>query len=452
MTHRHGVGRREFLQMGAAAGMVAGLGRFSTLSAATDYKALVCVFLAGGNDGHNMVVPLGGPEYAAYQTARGGLALSASQLPPIGDPVQGAFGFHYAMPELAGIYNAGDLAVVSNVGVLVQPTLFHDLNNPAFPLPSQLRSHSDQVAEVQSGFQNPGAPSGWGGRLLDAVQAQNASTSFPVSIAMNSPALFCAGGTVSGVNLRPGNALDQNALGIYPPEAAAARLAALQQIVGTDAGNTLVNAANATMGTAITLNPLLRQAQKKVTFQKAFPQSGLGKQLEEVARIINLRNQLGVGRQVFFCTLGGFDTHAGQDYQQMALLIELSQALEAFYLATSQLGVLNDVTTFTLSDFGRTLQPSGTGSDHGWGNHQLVMGGAVQGARIYGRFPKATNYANLNATADDYADNRGTLLPNIGLSQYGATLASWFGADDGQLEGICPGLKDFSPRNLGFLG
>ena len=452
MTHRHGRSRREFLQLGAAAGMVAGLGRYSALSAASDYKAVVCVFLLGGNDGHNMVVPLGGPEYAAYQAARGGLALAAGQLPPIGDPVQGQFGFHYAMPEVAALYNQGRLGVVSNVGMLVEPTSYFDLSNPAHPLPSQLRSHSDQVAEMMSGVPDTSGANGWGGRMLDALQTANAGTSFPVSIAMNSPALFCAGKFVQGASVRPGNAMDQTFLGIYPPGAAAARQTALQQVVAADSGNHLINAANASMGTALALNPMLRQAAATVQFTKKFPQTTLGRQLEEVARIIKLRGQLGVSRQVFYCSLGGFDTHGGQSYQQMALLTEVSQAFDAFYKATEQLNVPDAVTTFTLSDFGRTLQPSGTGSDHGWGNHQLVMGGAVNGGRIYGTFPKATNYANLNATHDDYADARGTMLPNISLAQYGATIASWLGAStDPDLDAICPPLVNFAVRNLGFM-
>lgn len=450
MTHRHGRSRREFLQLGAAAGMVAGLGRFSALSAASDYKAAVCVFLLGGNDGHNMIVPVGGPEYTAYQNARGSIALSASQLPLIGDQTQGQFGFHYAMPEMAALYNQGRLGVVSNVGMLVQPTLPSDLANPAFPLPSQLRSHSDQIAEAMTGWPDTTGSSGWGGRMLDAVKASNTGSVFPVSIAMNSPSLFCTGTFVQGASVRPGNALDQSAHIIYPDSAANARKAAMQSVATMDSGNALVNAANASMGTALLLNPLLKQAAATVQFTKKFPQTTLGTQLEEIARIINLRGQLGVGRQVFYCSLGGFDTHGGQDYQQMALLTEVSQALEAFYLATEQLNVADSVTTFTLSDFGRTLQPSGSGSDHGWGNHQLVMGGAVNGGRIYGRFPKASNYLTLNASDNDFADSRGVMLPNIALAQYGATIASWFGAGD-EVNTICPPLENFTVKNLGFM-
>ena len=167
--------------------------------------------------------------------------------------------------------------------------------------------------------------------------------------------------------------------------------------------------------------------------------------------MISLNATLNVGRQVFFCSLGMFDTHGGQSWQQQDNLQQVSQALNAFYAATVQLGLAQQVTTFTLSDFGRTLQPSGSGTDHGWGNHHLIMGGAVHGGRFYGRFPLMTNYFNFNSTVDDFADNRGVMLPNSSLAQYGATLAQWFGAADSDLNGIFPTLANFPVRNLGFV-
>jgi uncharacterized protein (DUF1501 family) len=268
---------------------------------------------------------------------------------------------------------------------------------------------------------------------------------------MQRPALFCDGAIVQDVSLRPGNALDQNGLSLWPAAAAQARAAAQLQLASVSSGNTLIDAANKVMVDARALNPLLRGAATSVTFQKPFPSTDLGEQLEEIARVISLNAQLNVGRQVFFCSLGGFDTHSGQDYQQWDLLQQVSQALDAFYAATVQLGLSDQVTAFTLSDFGRTLQPSGSGSDHGWGSHHLLVGGAVRGGRLYGKFPLMTNYANFNATNDDYADSRGGLLPGIALSQYGATLARWFGAGDADLDGIFPTLPNFPTRDLGFL-
>jgi uncharacterized protein (DUF1501 family) len=173
--------------------------------------------------------------------------------------------------------------------------------------------------------------------------------------------------------------------------------------------------------------------------------------LKEIARIISLRSQTGAGRQVFFASLGGFDTHGGQAYQHWSLLQQVSQAMAALYNATAEMGIASKVTSFTLSDFGRTLQPSGSGSDHGWGNHHMVVGGAVTGGRIYGQFPLMTNYAAFNATREDYADNRGVMLPQFSLSQYGATMAKWFGAADAQLDTLFPTLASFNARDLGFL-
>jgi uncharacterized protein (DUF1501 family) len=268
---------------------------------------------------------------------------------------------------------------------------------------------------------------------------------------MDNPAIYCVGAVTQGVTLEPGNDLDQSAFSIYPPAAAQARAAAQRQIVTADSGNAIVNAANQVMANAITLNPILKAAGAGATFPKAFPPNTIGDQLEEIARIVSLNSQLGVGRQVFFCGLGGFDTHGGQPYQQWDLLQQMSKALDAFYAALSAWGMDSQVTVFTMSDFGRTLQPSGSGTDHGWGNHHLVLGGAVNGGRIYGRFPLMTNYANFNALADDYADTRGTMLPSTSLAQYGATLARWFGATETQLNGIFPQLVTFATRDLGFL-
>lgn len=446
--------RRRFLQLGASLGVVAGLGRLKWAEAATsDYKALVCIFLFGGNDGHNLVVPLDAPQYSAYLAARAGLGLSQAEVLPISDPVQGAFGFHYAMPEMQALYQQSRVAVLSNVGMLVQPTTYAQYN-AGTALPLNLRSHSDQVVQMQTGIPNAGGSTGWGGRTLDTMEynyAYNSTTPFPVSISMQSPALFCAGSIVQNVSLQPGNDLDQDAMGLWPASAGQARAAAQLQIVSVTNGNKIVDAANRVFADALALNPMLQQAASSITFQKPFPSTSLGRQLQEIARIISLQSQLGVGRQVFFASLGGFDTHSSQSYNQWDLLQQVSQALDAFYAGTVQLGMGSQVTAFTLSDFGRTLQPSGSGTDHGWGSHHLIVGDAVHGGHLYGRFPLMTNYANFNATREDYADNRGTMLPGVSLSQYGATLARWFGASDADCDAIFPTLPAFSTRDLGFM-
>lgn len=445
--------RRNFLQLGASFGMLAGLGKLQLAEAAVqngNYKALVCIFLFGGNDGHNMVVPMDPAQYAAYVNARGGIALPQNQLAAINDPLQGLFGLHYGLPEIQSLFQQGKAAVIANVGMLVRPTTFANYQQ-SYQLPTQLRSHSDQIVQMQTGVPSSGGSSGWGGRTLDLLQANNSATTFPVSIAMNSPAIFCAGNAVSGSSLQPGNYLTQNAMSLYPASAGQAKLAAQQQSIVQGSGNQMIDQANKVMADALALNPLLQSAASNPAFATPFPNTSLGNQLKEVAKVISLRSQLGVGRQVFFVGLGSFDTHSGQSYQQWTLLQQLSQALSAFYNATVEMGVSNDVTAFTMSDFGRTLQPSGSGSDHGWGSHHFAVGGAVSGGKIYGQFPLMTNYTNFNSTREDYADNRGTMLPQFSLAQYGATLAKWFGAADGQLDGLFPTLPNFAVRDIGFM-
>src|SRR5882724_6909796 len=273
--------RRDFLQLGASASMLLALGRFKWAQAATasDYKALVCLFMFGGNDGHNTVVPLNSTQYNAYVAARGGLALPQNQLLGISDPLQGSFGLHYAMPELQALYTQGKMAMLANVGMLVQPTSYSQFTNPSYPLPLNLRSHSDQVVQMQTGVPNASGSTGWGGRTLDLMEfsyAYNSTTGFPVSISMNSPALFCAGSIVTNVSLQPGNYLDQNGLSLYPPAAAQARAAAQAQMVSTTNGNAIVDAANKVMADGLALNPLLKGAAGSVTFQKAFPATTIG--------------------------------------------------------------------------------------------------------------------------------------------------------------------------------
>ncbi len=456
MENKAMISRRNFMQAGAGVGMLAALGQLNLAHAAApvqqDYKALVCLFMFGGNDGHNTVIPLAPNQYAAYQAARGGVGLPQNQILPISDAAQGQFGLHPLMPEMQALYGQGKAGVIANVGMLVQPTSWQQFQ-AGTQLPTQLRSHSDQVVQMQTGYPNTGGSTGWGGRVADLLQGSNAGSTFPTSIAIGGSALYCSGNQVTGINLQPGNYFDQNAMNLYPASAGQGRDAAQNSIVTQDAGNTLVNAANGVLAQARQLNPILKATANSPGFTTQFPSTGIGTQLKEIARIISLRNQVGVGRQVFFCSLGGFDTHSGQSYQQGYLLQQVSQALAAFYNATVELGIADKVTAFTMSDFGRSLQPSGSGTDHGWGSHHFVVGGAVQGGRIVGTFPSMTNYAaaSANQSNPDYADSRGTLLPRQSLTQYGATLAKWFGATDAQLDGLFPTLPNFPTRDLGFL-
>ena len=275
--------RRTFLQLSAGFGMLAGLGQLNVAHAAAgDYKALVCLFMFGGNDGHNTLVPLENAQYAAYQSARGPMTLNQNQLLPINDSNQGAFGFHYSMPEMQALYNQGRLAVLSNVGMLYKPTLYSNLTQSGFPLPTQLRSHSDQVLQMQTGQPDTSINTGWGGRCVDKMQVgynYNAGSDFPASISVSNPALFCSGAVVQGASLQPGNTMAQGALNLYPASAGTARRNAQRTIITTPSGNTLIDAANRSLASAVALNPILAAAANAVVFQKPFPSSSIGNQI-----------------------------------------------------------------------------------------------------------------------------------------------------------------------------
>jgi uncharacterized protein (DUF1501 family) len=447
------ISRRDFLQFVAGLGTLAAAGPLAGPRAASaqDYKALVCVFLHGGNDGHNLVVPLDSAQYAAYQRARGALALPTGQLLPIQDAVQGMFGLPAVTSELATLFTQGKLAVVANVGILAEPTSYDDLADGTARLPSNLRSHAVQRVSMQTGCAISGTATGWGGRLLDQLETYNSGASRPVSISMCRLSLYCSGVTTEEIVLQPGSKLEQQGLGLATSVAGKARLDAQQAILAGNSGNAMVDAANDVLAEANALNAAFATDGPGPAFPKPFPGSDLGTQLKDIARMISLNAQYGVGRQVFLCSLDGFDTHITQVSRQSTVLQQVSKALDAFSAAMTFIGLDRQVTLFTLSDFGRTLTPSGNGTDHGWGNHHLVLGGAVNGGKIYGRFPLMTNFAALNASADDFADPRGVMLPSISLAEYGATLARWFGASEAQIDGILPDLLAFSSRDLGFF-
>ena len=431
------VSRRNFLGMTASFGALAALSNFSALSAgaqtANDYKALVCVFLFGGNDGHNTVVPLSGGEYSAYQNLRGTVALAPNEILAISSN-SAPYGLHYALPELQNLYNQGKMAIVANVGNLVRPTTRNDLAQ----VPTQLFSHADQVGQMQSGAPDGSLGTGWGGRAADAMISSNNNSEFPASISFNGSALFSAGAQIQAASLQPGNNLSQNAMNVYPPSHGATRQQAQTEIVNSLSSFNLVGGANKIVSNANNLSAILRNAGGGgMTTQ--FPLTTIGNQLKEVARIISLRTSVGINRQVFFCGLGGFDTHGSQNYTQWDLLVQISQALGAFYAATQELGAADKVTAFTASDFGRTLQPSGSGT------HHFVVGGAVRGGSIYGTFP------SMAIGAPHFLDNRGILVPQTSLAQYGSTLAKWFGISDSQLNSVFPVLPNFNIRDVGFM-
>jgi uncharacterized protein (DUF1501 family) len=445
--------RRDLLRLAccsaAGASLVSGLSKFGLVSAlaqgTTDYKALVCIFMFGGNDSNNMLVPTDS-RYTQYLQARSVLALPQSQLLPLQMNGQSIYGLHPNMLEMQGYFNNQKaLAIIANVGTLVQPTT--QATYRAFQnLPENLFSHSDQQDQWQSA-QLAGIPvSGWAGKVADNVQTFNAAAQFPPILSISGSPVFCTGISTRPFSMDPGQ--PPGLTGFDTSVASQARYAATQQLLTFDSGLSMVQAANSVTGQAVKFAQVLSNALKNIPpLQTQFPGSYLGQQLQQVAQVISARSALGVQRQIFFCADGGFDTHADQLPQQVALLSDVSASMSAFYQATQELAVANQVTSFTLSEFSRTLEPSSNGgSDHAWGAHQLILGGAVKGNSIYGTFP------TLALGGPNDADQNGRWIPTTALDQYAATLATWFGVGAGNLPSIFPNLVNFSAGNLGFLG
>jgi uncharacterized protein (DUF1501 family) len=299
---------------------------------------------------------------------------------------------------------------------------------------------------MQAGNPNGSGGTGWGGRIVDAVQALNGASSFPPSISMAGSALYCTGSVVQSASLIPGFDLTPDGMTAWPASAAAAKVQGLQEILTFDTGLAMVQAANKVHQDAITLNGMLKSLNSGTPLSTVFPQTSIGQQLQQVAQIIRLRGSTGMNRQVFFCSLGGFDTHSAESWGQWDLLRQVSDALLAFYNSTIEMSIADSVTSFTESDFGRTLQPSGTGSDHGWGSHHLVLGGAVKGGDVYGTFP------TLALGGPDDANTRGVLIPSTSIDQYGATMANWFGVSPAAMAQVFPNLANFATADVGFMG
>ena len=444
---------------------------------ATDYKALVCVFLYGGNDYANTVVTYDDPSYNIYHAVRGGgagqsasgIALGKASLattllkPTTALPGGRQYALHPAMTGLAGLFNAGHAAVQLNVGPLRVPLTraqYAGSNRTLYPLPPKLFSHNDQQSIWQSSSPE-GASVGWGGNIGDLALAPNGTNSLFTCISVTGNAAFLPGDAALAYQMGLNGAVKINALtDLYgSPDASTV----MSQIIQQTRSHMLEKEYNRVTKRAITAgntvgNALAPFPATNAPFN-AFPASNnLADQLKVVARMIAARTSLGLKRQVFFVSLSGFDLHDNLIAQQSGQLGMVSSAMTAFYNATVALGVANQVTTFTASDFGRTLTSNGDGSDHGWGGHHFMVGGAVKGKAFYGEAPPVS-VGNTSAAQDQWHVGQGRLLPRTSVDQYAATLAKWFGVADTELAGILPNLKNFGaaanrpdyPTNLGFM-
>ena len=480
--------RRDFLKllgvvtatplMGALSELAYGAGPFN------DYRALVCIMLSGGNDAHNMIVPLDG-RYSAYMANRGPLAIPQSylQVNAVNDPSQGSFGFHPRMAKTAELFKAGLLAVQSNVGPLIKPTSKSDYSKRV-QLPPQLFSHSDMTEYWHTAHPQAAALSGWGGRLGDLLQSAN-NNGLLVSVSTANAGVLLKGTSAVAHQIgtyrstqpnapivqrirawRDWDVSGANAQAVYQNSVSMARSNRLEDQFG-DVATRSLNLNDHILASLYNGPAANGSYTQKNTINTVLPaNNALAAQLRSVAMMIAARQALGVQRQIFFVSLNGsFDTHSDQydtRYSTLKpqtgdpasafgkhadLLGQLDEALKFFYDVTVELGVHNNVTTFTESDFGRTLTSNGKGSDHGWGAHHLIVGGAVKGGTIYGTFH------NLQVGAGNPVDaGQGRLIPDYSVDQYAATLARWMGATPADLNTVFPNLANFgSLSDLGFM-
>ena len=453
MTFQQLRSRRDFLRFGCGTlstiGAAAAFGQAGLMTAraqsSSDYKALVCIFLFGGNDANNLLVPNDTATYANYLKIRQNLAISQGSLVSIHDPATNAnYGLHPSFASIAGLYNSSKrLALLANVGTLVQAVPRGSNGLPqlgSVPLPANLYSHSDQQSEWQSALPQGGATSGWSGRLADKVAGISGGV-VPPAIAISGNAL-----QLIGQNTQPSTVNTSN-FGLVAP-ASDPGSTALQNMLSLSSGVTLIQAAQHSLKDAIAVAQAVNAAVTgSASLGVTFPNTDIGTQLAQVAKIVQVRASLGATRQVFFCSQGGYDTHSNQLATQVQLYSNLAGALAAFDQAMGTLTVQNNVTTFTESDFGRTFQPNGNvGTDHGWGSHALIMGGAVNGGNLYGTFP------TLALGGPDDSTSRGTWVPGTSAGQYGGALAKWFGLSaQADLDYVFPNLRNFQYRMPAFI-
>jgi uncharacterized protein (DUF1501 family) len=476
-TRRNFLSRAAFSGLGlsAAGNIIRDFGLIQSAMAAqgpvSGYKAIVCLFLAGGNDANNWIVPTDTETYNAYATARGGLLQipQASLLPlnvggnPVADGDGHTYGLHPSNTKLQALFAEGKVASLLNIGSLVRPTTKTQYNgNPSFYRPPQLFSHSDQVTQWQTSIPDQPPTTGWCGRVADIINGvANPAGNISMSISL------------AGANtLQVGNMVAQYQVATTGAETLSgslmtgnnARVKAMRDIMDLPNANLQRQAYAEVLDRAIAtgdlLNTSITNTVNDTYWTTAFPTTSIGSQMKMIARLIEARgpSKFNMNRQIFFCQIGGFDTHTAQVRSNTgtdnvlattgahySLLFQVSEAIFAFQRAMEQLGVSNDVTTFTASDFSRTFPNNSQGSDHGWGSHHFVVGGSVDGGKFYGKLPTLA----INGPDDT---GTGRWIPTLSVDQHAATLARWFGVDPSMMSALLPNLSRFSSSDLGFMG
>ncbi|HEX5126104.1 MAG TPA: DUF1501 domain-containing protein [Rhodocyclaceae bacterium] len=458
--------RREFLCRAAALGILRGASPFalqlagigaaaaSTATDADDYRAIVCLFMVGANDCHNTVIPYDKSGYEIYAAARTDIALPRESLLPINvsNSDGRAFALHPSLAPMQALFNSGGAAVLANVGPLIVPIKdAATFKGTSIARPPKLFSHNDQQAIWQA-FSPEGAKVGWGGKMCDLLSSMNGNHMF-TAISTSGNAVFLSSEKTIQYQITNNGAVSINRLNANNifgsskgAEALRAQIMANQSDLFEQEYGTVVNRSIEAQGLVSAALAKLPENDARVMLSNDLVQDKLAQQLRIVARMIGVRGDENMRerRQVFFVSLGGFDTHTNELEKQAELLASVGRSVAYFQRSMEQLGVADKVTLFTASDFGRSLVSNGNGSDHGWGGHHFVVGGAVKGGRIYGRFPEVT----FNTTTDV---GNGRLLPTTAVDQYAATLARWMGVSDGDMSTVLPNIRNFSQTDLGFL-
>ena len=447
--------KRDFLKATSAFGLGSSLNAFSSFEALAqtaftdDYRALVCVFMFGGNDANNMLIPTDSLAYARYASARSNLALPLASLQAIAPSNTTAkYGLHPSMAGIANLFNGTatqtpTAALVANVGTLMVPTSKSQWQTRSVPLPDNLFSHSDQQSQWQAAqYERPS--NGWGGRLAERlIDEGTANRGYSV--------LSLTGGNLWETGDRSLTAYKVSANGnfgfdFYNPSSRDPLSLAITETLVTPYSHLFEQGFVDVMGRSIEVQRILTQALEGSTVNTVFPNTSLGNQMRMVARLIASRQKLRLKKQCFFCSIGGFDTHGDDQLTRQAeLLGDVSSAISAFYAATKELNIDKSVTTFTASDFNRTFTSNGQGSDHGWGGHHLVVGGGVQGGKLFGSFPEQI----VRGPQD--SGGQGNWIPTTSTEAYAATLGHWFGASPEVLGQVFPRLPNFD-ANVGFMG
>lgn len=447
--------RRNFLQMLAAGipqtsiglGSLAAMGSLSAQTA-SDAKFMICLYMQGGNDQSNLIIPTSAAEYTDYRNARPLIGLNAaSTLSLAPDNFSGpALGLHPNLSYVAQLFNEGKAAVVANVGNLVTPISLAQWNNgkPLVPVPAQIFSHNDQDNQWQTGQPLVQSSSGWLGRTADLLNSTYTSSSskVPMNLSIGANNVMLTGEKTVAYKLTPvGSPRLQGLDGIGWSSVAGS---ALRRMYQGNRSNLLESHLNTVFQRGIAAESFVTSALAANPLANTFPSTGLAQQLYGVARMMLASNTLGHRRQVFFVQLGGFDFHDDLISRQAAKMAELNSALQAFCTFLQANNLWSKSVLFTTSEFGRALQSNGRGADHGWGSHHFVIGGAVRGKKIYGQWPRV----GLRGPEDA---GQGRLLPTTSLAQYSATLASWFGVSSSDMTTVAPYIGNFSNQNLGFL-